>query len=203
LSPPFDRISSYRSPGKVNVNTVLDPRVWNALMANYAKGTLGDQVSYKDWDSSRRGSGTNSEFDNPLRPAHAANYVSVNPSNPADVGLFREETSSLPLFDFAPAVKERALDGDRAANFRYGMRNRLGNLVTNRSSVFAIWITVGFLKRTPADDPAGKIQEVMADRGEARRGRAFYLVDRSVPVAFEPGKNHNVDRMILLKSRIE
>jgi hypothetical protein len=217
LSPPFDRISSYRSPGKVNVNTVLDPRVWNALMSKYAKakGTLGDQVSYDDWEISRRGSGTNSEFDNPLRPAHAANYVPATPPKPADVGLFRADRLAFdpPLFDFAPDVldKKRALDGDRAASLRYGMRNRLGNLVTNRSSVFAIWITVGFfeanpdgsLKRTPENDPAGKIQEVSADRGEARRGRAFYLVDRSVPVAFEPGKNHNVDRMILLKSTIE
>jgi hypothetical protein len=29
------------------------------------------------------------------------------------------------------------------------------------------------------------------------------MVDRSIPVAFEPGENHNVDRAILLRRFIE
>jgi hypothetical protein len=29
------------------------------------------------------------------------------------------------------------------------------------------------------------------------------MVDRSIPVAFEPGVNHNVDRAVLVKSIIE
>ena len=35
------------------------------------------------------------------------------------------------------------------------------------------------------------------------RHRAFYMIDRSIPVAFEPGENHNVDRAILLRRFIE
>jgi hypothetical protein len=29
------------------------------------------------------------------------------------------------------------------------------------------------------------------------------MIDRSIPVAFEPGQNHNVDRAILVRRRIE
>ena len=32
LAAPFDGISNYRYPGKVNINTVLDPEVWNSVM---------------------------------------------------------------------------------------------------------------------------------------------------------------------------
>ena len=36
LTPPFDTVSNYRYPGKLNINTVLDERVWNGLMTVYA-----------------------------------------------------------------------------------------------------------------------------------------------------------------------
>jgi len=41
------------------------------------------------------------------------------------------------------------------------------------------------------------------DSGEVQRHRAFYFVDRSIPVACEPGQNHNVDRAIVLRRFIE
>ncbi len=42
-----------------------------------------------------------------------------------------------------------------------------------------------------------------ADTGSIERHRGFYIIDRSVPVAFEPGQNHNVDNAILLRRFIE
>ena len=30
--PPFNKISKYREPGRININTVSDPRVWAGLM---------------------------------------------------------------------------------------------------------------------------------------------------------------------------
>ena len=212
LAPPFDRISSYRYPGKINANTVLDPSVWEAVCNQYAGNGLGDGVTFSQWEDSRKGDGINSDFDNPLRPAYAFNYVGPDGlaagQEPSDCGLFRKDGTSPPLFDYAPAVanKLRALDVDRASQFRFALRERLGNLVTNRSSVFAIWITTGFFEAS-ADGTlsmtSGSIKEYGSDSGDAKRGRAFYLVDRSIPVAFEPGKNHNVDRSVLIKSFIE
>jgi hypothetical protein len=107
----------------------------------------------------------------------------------------------------------------------------MANLTTNRSSVFAIWITVGYFEvdedgylidsdgdqldddnnsSTPVDrtkplkiQSGDSVAEIGADSGEAVRNRAFYIFDRSIPVAYEPGKNHNVDKGILLKSIIE
>ena len=46
-------------------------------------------------------------------------------------------------------------------------------------------------------------QEIGIDTGEVERHRSFYIIDRSIPVAFEPGENHNVEDTILLKRFIE
>ena len=83
----------------------------------------------------------------------------------------------------------------------------MGNLVTTRSSVFAVWITVGYFE-VDADgslrnDASGGGVEWGRITGESVRSRGFFLVDRSIPVAFEPGKNHNVDRAVLVKSLID
>jgi len=77
----------------------------------------------------------------------------------------------------------------------------LANLVTTRSNVYAIWITIGFFEVNPASGRLGK--ELGSDTGEVKRHRGFYIVDRSIPVAYQPGENHNVDRAILVRRFIE
>jgi hypothetical protein len=88
---------------------------------------------------------------------------------------------------------------------------RLANLTTTRSNVYAIWITVGYFEVVPwqggvdAGHPDG-LQlgaELGTDTGEITRHRGFYILDRSIPVGFERGFNHNVERAILLKRFIE
>ena len=51
LHPPFNRISRYRDPGRVNLNTVFLPDVWNGVRAGYEAIDWGNLVS------SRRGYG--------------------------------------------------------------------------------------------------------------------------------------------------
>lgn len=46
-------------------------------------------------------------------------------------------------------------------------------------------------------------QEVGADVGEVKRNRAFYMIDRSIPVGFMRGENLNVEDAILIKRTIE
>ncbi|MEL7497567.1 MAG: hypothetical protein AAFN77_08150 [Planctomycetota bacterium] len=213
LAAPFDRVSSYRYPGKININTITDQRVWNAVMGNYAT-----TVPYATWDASRRGNSMITNFANPWRAGFASNKVPPGQNlvaNPVDVSLFRRRTDTSgtlvdePLFDYASTSTPipSGTDDTRAAYFRYDMRQRMGNLTTNRSSVFGIWITVGYFEVDPNGtlklDGSGQGIEVGVESGQVQRGRGFFLVDRSIPVASEPGQNHNVDRAILVKSIIE
>lgn len=117
-------------------------------------------------------------------------------------------------------------DVDRNPYFRYQLLNRLGSTVTTQSNVYAVWITVGYFeverwKHANGDDfhddygrtlgdflrihPDGYQlgQEYGADTGEIRRHRAFYMIDRSVPVGFQRGKNLNAENAILLRRFIE
>ena len=142
-------------------------------------------------------------YGNPFRSAESANWVPNNSYvvNPADTGLFRRgnQNNGEPLFDYESDFAYN--DTTRNAYFRYDMRQRLGNLVTTRSSVFAIWITVGLFEVNP--DGTVSDRELGADTGETRRHRGFFVLDRSIPVAFEPGKNHNVERAIRISSFLE
>jgi len=100
---------------------------------------------------------------------------------------------------------------DRNPFFRYQALERLGNLVTTRSNVYAVWITMGYFEV----EPAGVIDtnvypdgyqlgaELGSDTGEVTRHRAFYIFDRSIPVAFERGQDHNVEEAVLVKRFIE
>lgn len=148
------------------------------------------------------------------RSAEKANFVPelVNtvPGDPptgalvmssAQTGLLRANTpwdpvNGEPLFDYEPVGFLPHFDSFRNAYFRYDQRQRLGNLTTQRSSVFAVWVTVGFFEVDELDRPVD-------EPDVSRRQRGFWLIDRSIPVAFEPGKDHNVERVILTSSIIE
>jgi hypothetical protein len=146
-------------------------------------------------------------------------------SEPVQATLLREDllTSSRTDALFVPdssvvaQVEAEYQDQRRNPYFRYQGLARLSNLVTNNSNVFAVWITVGYFEVEP--NPSTSIapggidiahpdgyrlgREVGSDSGQVERHRAFYIIDRSVPVAFEPGENHNVDRAVLLRRFIE
>jgi len=103
-------------------------------------------------------------------------------------------------------------------------------MTTNRSNVYAVWVTVGFFEvqeappanqfatangLTPGSPEALALYERVypegyqfgleagSETGDIRRVREFAMIDRTVPVAFEPGQTHNVDKAIRLRRRIE
>ncbi len=204
MNAPFNALSNYRYPGKINLNTISDQRVYNALMGNYA-----GVVAYGQFDASRRagaGSGVPTDFPNVFRASEFANMISPNVGvpNAADTTLFRRvlPANDTPLLEWRPAVLPAPPHNDptRSAHFRYEMRQRLGNLVTTRSSVFAIWITVGFFEVDPVTGNPIATGELEDQEGRRQRYRGFFIVDRSIPVACEPGENHNVDRAVLTES---
>ncbi len=168
-----------------------------------------------------------SRFFNPFRTAAGASLrppivpapQGLDPNNGREINatLLREDPlqADRPLFAFDAVTGAGAIapynDPDRNPYFRYQELQRLGNLVTTRSNVYAVWITIGYFEVTPwpvgvdAGHPDGLQlgQELGYDTGEVRRHRAFYIIDRSIPVGFERGKNHNVHKAILLKRYIE
>lgn len=216
LHPPFNKVSNFRDPGKINVNTIYDPTVYLGLF----NGHLGP--SYNNWIDSRRGYGAAggnlvsfnasmpSLFTNPIRPAGSGDIVPLAGLERADVELSilrnnQAGTQALVISNYT----DQARNSQRNSSFKYQSLQRLDNLVTGRSNVFGVWVTMGYFEvtsatPTPANPDGLQLgQEVGADHGAVRRHRAFYMIDRSIPAAFEPGENHNVDKTILLRRYID
>ena len=229
--PPFNQISRYRDPGRINLNTIYLRGIWNGVLAGH------DGANWRRFVSSRRGYGaalpnifqldpdSPTFFANPFRPPGSSRLVPptavANKLDRLDVESTLLRSNSVP-YTATPTTpllektsNEPYNDTDRNPYFRRQEINRLGNLVTTRSNVYAVWMTVGFFEVEPSPDantPAGlKVhpdgfrlgKELGEENGTVQRHRAFYIIDRSVPVAFEPGENHNVDRAIKLRRFIE
>jgi hypothetical protein len=259
--PPFNRLSLYRDPGRVNFNTIFDVRVWDAVVGGFPRyagdepyqdsngnGVFDPGVDpFQDWNSngvrdlarlwqdvvqSRRGYGTSSDpmlyisdpprldyFEVPFRSLTAPDNTTLGVTG-VDQTLLRRLGApgnyvNQPLFadpgDPFPTGADNSL---RSPYFRYQALQKLGNVATVRSNVYAVWITVGYFEVVPVqynpNDPAERFpdgftlgQEIGSDTGEMVRHRAFYIFDRSIPMAFERGETHNVQNGIVLERYIE
>src|SRR5690606_30584894 len=88
LHPPFNAVSNYRDPGKVNINTIAGrfngteyvSEVWNAVLGSAPESNPALGPTFKDFALSRQGYGTvpysfdttgtyPSMFSNPFRSA--------------------------------------------------------------------------------------------------------------------------------------
>lgn len=180
-SLPFAYYSMYREPGRINVNTIYDQNVLAALLNLNATEISSVWTNFQ-----------NARNNTPFRSIAQAPESSVL----RDFSLFQ-----------GTAVSADA--GTSEANhpfFRLKDAYRLGNLTTTRSNVFAVWVTMGFFEvdgnENIVTDGNGPV-ELGEQTGEVRRYRAFYLIDRSIPVGFERGKNHNAENVILLKRMLQ
>ncbi len=262
--PPFNKVSEYRDPGRVNINTVQEPVVWQGVL----NGASTPQLQMHAGASPASVSATlnmnsaaatppfsPSYFPNPFRsfggaaltnsiygPASTyANATRVIPNalHDIDATLLRPAfnttnnswNQAMALFD-APSIASGTNtmypynDPTRSPYFRLQNASRMSNLLTTRSNVYAVWITVGYFQVTPWYGPptgggttyptSGTIiydtahqdgyqlgQELGSDSGQIKRHRAFYLFDRTIPVGFERGVDHNVQNAILLRRFIE
>ncbi|MDC0937287.1 hypothetical protein OAS39_13460, partial [Pirellulales bacterium] len=260
--PPFNRISSHRDPGRVNVNTIVADEVWEGLFHGEPRPEGGDQGVHVGpmWDTlkktRRKPSGTSTDmldlddslptfFGNPFRSPDAGDLVPLVSMihTGVDCTFLRSmdskaATSGNPPSSggnpvFAAATTTDYNNAARNSYFRYQPMTRLDNLVTTRSNVYAVWITIAFFEVEPApswiNDEAHPVtgtsmqtmfptqalynrvypdgymlaKESGAETGETRRLRGFYVIDRSIPVGFEPGADHNVEDAIRLRRRIE
>ncbi len=221
LSPPFNWVSNFRDPAKPNINTVYSPSMWNAILKGRVHPTWNELVD------SRRGYGAMNDgivkyenlptfFANPFRGEGSGGLVPASLAGPlqrpdVDTGLLRTNhiTPSMnptagdrPLF--ADTNNTQACnDFTRQPYFHSENLHRMSNLVGTRSNVFAIWLTVGYFEVDQTMNPPRLGAEIGSQTGEVKRHRAFYIFDRSIPVAFEPGENHNVDKAVLVRRMIE
>ncbi|MEM1305490.1 MAG: hypothetical protein AAGG46_11370, partial [Planctomycetota bacterium] len=173
-----------------------------------------------------------------LRDGRVIDSGAAYPVTAATVGTdLNDETNqsiTLPLRVplFSAGIREPGLDADRNSAVRYGPLTRLSNLVTTRSGVFAVWVTVGFFEVSPAPawlnaDGSNNMDvqtqfgnnrdlydrvypdgyqlgaELGSETGDTKRFKSFYMIDRTLPVGFRPGDDTNVERAILLQRRIE
>ena len=256
--PPFSKASRFRDPGRVNINTIFDQRVFQAcaggapipgfpMLADHANAALMSRQGYgnaflvPDVNYPTR-------FANPFRSADASDLLpnvplgpgSMQKNRPVDATLLRPEPTVAdaaifgdePLFAMDWTVAADAHHNtDRNPYFRYQGLQKIGNTFSTTSNVFAVWMTMGYFEVEPAardnnNDgdtadagetwatmtaeqrtawPDGYMlgQEVGVDSGEVVRHRAFYIIDRSVPVGFQPGQKLNTDDCILLRRLIE
>ena len=225
--PPFNKISKYREPGRININTVSDPRVWAGLMGYVNNVSQGHNdlehtpATFQEMLSSRRGyPGTtaiwqlNNQFptffSNPFRPGGHGQLAPIPQMERPDIDAtllrsveaINNNNGTTPLLTRSPTAGniQPFEDGRRSSAFSTDSLERLGNLVTTRSNVFAVWITVGYFEVTDSGLPD---RELGSDTGRVKRNRGFYILDRSRPVAFEPGADHNIEDMIMLKRLVE
>jgi len=167
-------------------------------------------------------------FGNPFRSfaGHDMTWQPLQTARELDVTLLRADQTnpSQLLFQFdsqsttAMSVANQAcMNSSKNSFFHYEELQRLGNLITTRSNVYAVWITVGYFQVTPnnvngvapgtidAGHPDGYQlgPELGSDTGEVERHRAFYIYDRTIPVGFQRGLDLNVEKGLLLRRYIE
>jgi hypothetical protein len=257
--PPFNKLSRFRDPGKININTIFEPEVWSAGMAqfpglgstNYFSQVVGASrkgATGGNWYDSASNFPT--RFANPFRAADAFDLMpnGMRHTTPVQATLLRTDPYTAdptrqPLFQInqnnpATSAQHPQWTGfgtgtgeyrniDRNPYFRYQGLQKMGNTFTTQSNCFAVWITIGYFEVEDAavfsptlnrnvtwsemrpDQknawPDGLMlgQEVGADSGEINRHRAFFIIDRSIPVGFMPGSRLNTDDCVLVRRLIE
>lgn len=227
--PPFNRVSNFRDPGRVNINTIASANVWAGVLNGHSGPDFDNDLvpsrrGYAGASIAAMNAAYPTRFANPFRSGCSAdltpNVAGMLKTRPVNTTLLRAsginpDADDTPLLADPSDVTELCRNPIQHAYFRYQSLSRLANLVTTRSNVYAVWITVGYFEVGP--DPATGLytidaghpdgyrlgRELGSDTGDIKRHRAFYLIDRSIPVGFVRGQDLNVGNTILLNRFIE
>lgn len=230
------RININMITGTVDSSHNATSRVWESLLnghpgpsfADFVASRRGFKTTGADWWYAED-TGTSpatyypTRFGNPFRSAGGAGMVTspiTAMAHPINATLLRGEIEfaspptapdekSAPFFGGTSTTSY--INCERNAYFHYQGLGHLSNLITTRSNVYALWITVGYfqVEPNPAGIDAGHPdgfrlgQELGSDTGGTKRHRAFYIIDRTIPVGFQRGVDLNTENTILLKRIIE
>jgi hypothetical protein len=146
-------------------------------------------------------------------PATSGDFSTVLQRSPVEAGILRptppdrgryttpgpkRDPEELPLFVRDPSANNLPhQDRDTSAFHRYQGISRLANLTSGQSNNFAAWTTIGFFEVDLDTSSIGV--EYGYDEGTNTRHRSFMIIDRSIPVRYEPGKDHNTSDVIVLQ----
>ncbi|MBQ2684413.1 MAG: hypothetical protein IJG02_11145, partial [Thermoguttaceae bacterium] len=169
--------STLREPGKINLNTIAEPAignvspVWDALVGNN-----GRTISWNAFKTARTNEDTGQKvwFQSPLAASLSPAPLGGDPQSddpddppvaavPADGSLFGRKL----IHGQSAALFDGDADSHGRGNLRASMADmlRLSGTTTNRSNVFAVWLTVGYFKvervnpgvNMPKYDPDGTL----------------------------------------------
>jgi hypothetical protein len=176
---------SERIPGKINLNTVWDEEIFQALCDAQPSNSFNNPETVSDIFNRLKSSRTNGfkgsmdtpgPLDRPFRSL-AAGSASAD-AQPSNGGL--ADTLLRPSGESSDSQPVLAVPGMTHPYQSYELLTKIFNNVTVRSNVFAVWVTVGFFEVT--DDTARPIKlGAEIGRAESRqlRHRMFAIVDRS------------------------
>ena len=212
---PVNQLSAYREPGRVNVNTVTSPQVWDAVVAGPFPvedldndGHLDSQEDNnnnqqldpgEDDDDDKRldvpedippdyKTDSPSEDGQDNRTVRAFDSSASPTKTVKDVLSFAGSANSPTMYD-TKATYRQVVDVELNPQHKIYTASRLANTATVRSNVFAVWVTLR--------------ESISGDPDSVKYHRAFYIIDRSIPVGFEDGEDHNVKNTIRLRRIIE
>lgn len=189
---PIQQLSEFREPGRVNVNTMPAADIWRAVQGDVILGASADGKITDDPDESL------------VSPADQARDWPDADSATNGIQPFKDSFSVLSSSVCIDNFTEDYRDADKDAAFRMQTISRLNNSVTVRSNVYAIWVTVGYFQWQDDDnDGVEDFPEELREVTPRNRNRGFYIFDRSIPVAYERGEDHNVQDAILLRRIIQ
>lgn len=183
---------TFREPGKVNINSITHPAVWAGLLGVNSQDKLSTISGLTSTDMFSEYWGKVFSENPGTRPrtfgASDANYIAAN------YLIFRMNNTA-----------KESQSSARNVYFQTQLMQRLSNLTTTRSNVFAVWITVGFFEYNGAGGGGNGVsqfkvgKEYGLDNGSRQRYRAFYIIDRTRPVGYSPGSRMNADKTIILR----
>jgi hypothetical protein len=214
MRPPFfNKMSSYRDPGKLNLNAVSEQEP--VAVVGSVQEAARAETMYSNLIRGRNG-GESGAFEHPFRSFAAADLEPPAEAGvetrPIDMTIFRAESSAAkrPLFAYNPQAGGNSNPWpNRNPYFYYQSLIRMSTTTTTRSNTYAIWITVGkfeaesVAKSDVYPDGYRLGAELGWDTGNVERHRAFYMIDRTIPVACQPGQINNIHRAIMVSRLID
>jgi len=197
--------SRFSNPFRASAHADLMPNTTGLRLTSGVQATLLRSDPFPHFDPGENGvwgdigdDNMDMVVDDPLEAGQGDDVLRVEPLLVPDASVYTQVNANFRSQDRNPYFRNQALQ-------------HLGNMFSTNSNVYAVWITVGFFEAN--DNPGGPDlvhpdglrlgMEMGLDSGEVKRHRFFYIIDRSTPVAFNPGVNHNVENAILLQRKIE
>ena len=192
----YGHVSHVREPGRINVNTIIDGEDTDGEAAGAWRALLGSGDYAGDIDvQTTTGLDRAPQWTEALFQTPSTGFLdTIRNRVPSPKATWRDDWAPQNAGD--PIGPHLHRHTNRNPYFRYSTISQLADRVTTRSNVFAVWVTIGFFEENADQSVGNEITPI-------KRLRGFYLFDRSIPVAYQQGRDNNISDAILLRRIIE